>query len=161
MSENSKDGTSRRTFLKNTGRVAAVSALAGMATPHVHAAEDNTLQVALIGCGGRGTGAAANALSVKQGPTKLVAMADVFQSRLDARHKSLSGKFADRMDVPQERRFVGHRQRERPGPGHRAQDVLDVSVEEAAAAERQRVPHDIQKHDVDAHSRGWTTFSPP
>ncbi len=39
-----------------------------MAVPRVHAAEDNTIQVALIGCGGRGTGAAANAMSVKQGP---------------------------------------------------------------------------------------------
>ena len=46
--------------------------------PHVHAAEDNTIRVALIGCGGRGTGAAANALSTKSGPIKLVAMADVF-----------------------------------------------------------------------------------
>ena len=47
--------------------------------PAVHAAEDNTIQVALVGCGGRGTGAAANALSVKNGPIKLVAMADVFE----------------------------------------------------------------------------------
>ena len=53
-----------------------MSALAGIALPHVHAAENNTIQVALVGCGGRGTGAAINALSVKNGPTKLVAMAD-------------------------------------------------------------------------------------
>ena len=44
---------------------------------------DNTIQVALVGCGGRGTGAAANALSTKSGPIKLVAMADVFEDRLD------------------------------------------------------------------------------
>ena len=59
---------SRREFLKNTGRIAAASALAGVAVPHVHAAENNTIQVALIGCGGRGTGAAANAMAVKQRP---------------------------------------------------------------------------------------------
>ncbi len=57
-----KDATSRRTFLTNTGRIAGVSALAGMALPHVHAAENNTIQLALVGCGGRGTGAADNAL---------------------------------------------------------------------------------------------------
>src|SRR5437016_14429343 len=74
--------TSRREFIKNTGKIAAASALAGVAIPHVHAAENNTIQVALIGCGGRGTGAASDALSVKNGPIKLVAMADVFENRL-------------------------------------------------------------------------------
>ena len=53
MSEAPKRTATRREFLKTTGRVAAVSALAGMAIPQVHAAEDNTLRVALIGCGGR------------------------------------------------------------------------------------------------------------
>ena len=72
----------RREFLKTTGRIAAASALAGVAVPSVHAAEQNTIQLALVGCGGRGGGAAANALSVKNGPIKLVAMADVFPDRL-------------------------------------------------------------------------------
>ena len=57
---------SRRTFLKTTGGVAAASALAGVAVPSVHAAEDNTIQVALVGCGGRGTGAAQQALAAIQ-----------------------------------------------------------------------------------------------
>src|SRR5262249_46960656 len=70
---------SRRDFLKTTGQVATASALAGVSVPAVHAAEDNTIRVALVGCGGRGTGAAGNALSTKQGPIKLVAMADVFK----------------------------------------------------------------------------------
>ena len=72
------NSASRCDFLKNTGKIAAATALAGVFVPPVHAAEDNTLRVALIGCGGRGTGAAVNALSVKHGPIKLVAMADVF-----------------------------------------------------------------------------------
>jgi len=99
--------SSRRAFLKTTGRVAAASALAGTATAGVHAAENNTIRVALIGCGGRGTGAAANALKVKQGPVKLVAMADAFPDRLDRSYKSLKKQLGDQVDVPEDRRFVG------------------------------------------------------
>ena len=73
----------RREFLKKTGRVAAATTLvSAAAAPHVHAAEENKIRVALIGCGGRGTGAAQNALSVNNGPIKLVAMADVFENKL-------------------------------------------------------------------------------
>jgi predicted dehydrogenase len=97
---------SRREFLKNTGRVAAASALVAGAVPKVHAAESNTIKVALIGCGGRGTGAVANALSVPNGPIKLVAMADVFDNRLKSSYENLNRKFAEQMDVPAERKFV-------------------------------------------------------
>lgn len=100
--------TSRREFLKSTSQVAAASALAGVALPYVHAAGDSTIQLALIGCGGRGTGAAENALkTIKQGPIKLVAMADVFKERLDSSFGNLSRNYAAQMDVPQDRRFVG------------------------------------------------------
>jgi predicted dehydrogenase len=101
--------TSRREFIKTTGRVAAVSALAGMAVPYVHAAGNETLQIALIGCGGRGGGAAANALRVTSGHTKLVAMADVFNNRLDNCFDGLSNdkQSAANMDVPPERKFIG------------------------------------------------------
>ncbi|MDX2036802.1 MAG: Gfo/Idh/MocA family oxidoreductase [Isosphaeraceae bacterium] len=99
---------SRRDFLKTTtGGVAAASALAGVNIPAVHAAEDNTIRVALIGCGGRGTGAAANALSTKSGPIKLVAMADVFKDKLDDSHTALSGQFdKSKFEVPEANRFV-------------------------------------------------------
>lgn len=98
---------SRRDFLKTTGQVAATSALAGVAIPAVHAAEDNTIQVALIGCGGRGTGAALNAISVaNKGPIKLVAMADVFKDKLDASFDDLK-KHGDKVDVPDDRKFIG------------------------------------------------------
>jgi predicted dehydrogenase len=106
MSETKQGVASRREFLKNTGRVAAASALAA-AVPRVHAAEDNTIQLALVGCGGRGTGAAANALSVQNGPIKLVAMADVFENRLKASYGHLSKQFAKQFDVPEDRKFVG------------------------------------------------------
>ncbi len=92
--------TSRREFL-------TTSALAGVALPHVHAAENNTIQLALVGCGGRGTGAAANALSVKNGPTKLVAMADVFPKRMSDSYDKLASQFPSQVDVPPERRFLG------------------------------------------------------
>lgn len=98
---------SRRDFLRNSSGAVAASALIGAAIPRVHAAEDNTLQVALIGCGGRGTGAAIDALSVRQGPMKLVAMADIFENRLKISHASLKNQVADRMDVPAERQFIG------------------------------------------------------
>ncbi|MEE8451890.1 MAG: Gfo/Idh/MocA family oxidoreductase [Thermoguttaceae bacterium] len=107
MSETVKSTTSRREFLKNSGRIAAASALAASATPYVHAAEDNTIKVALVGCGSRGTGAAANALSTTSGPTKLVAMADVFDNRLQGSLKNLSTRFEKQVDVPTDRQFVG------------------------------------------------------
>ncbi|NQT13010.1 MAG: Gfo/Idh/MocA family oxidoreductase [Planctomycetes bacterium] len=107
MTETQRATSSRRTFLKKTGLVAGASVLAGVAVPRVHAAEDNTIRVALVGCGGRGTGAAGNALSVENGPTRLVAMADVFPERLAGSYKQIEQRFADRTDVPEERRFVG------------------------------------------------------
>lgn len=107
MSETTKHVPSRREFLKNAGRVAAATTLGGLAVPRVHAAEDNTIRVALIGCGGRGTGAAADAMSVKQGPTMLVAMADVFENRLRNSLNNLKSRFAGQVDVPGDRQFVG------------------------------------------------------
>lgn len=97
---------SRREFIKTTGRIAAASALAGVALPHVHAAVDNTVKLALVGCGGRGTGAAANAMN-QSGPPKLVAMADVFDHRLKASFDSLKKKYNDQVDVPEDRKFIG------------------------------------------------------
>src|SRR5512140_2533428 len=105
MSESSS--TSRREFLKSTGRMAAVSALAGVTLPSVHAAGSDVIQLALVGCGGRGTGAAANALNSKGGPVKLVAMADVFEDRLNGSFQNIKGQHADKVDVSNDRRFVG------------------------------------------------------
>ncbi len=102
-----KPSTTRRDFLKTTGQVAATSALAGIAIPSVHAGEDNTIRVALVGAGGRGTGAAGNALSTKCGPIKLVAMADVFQEKLDNSYNSLKKEYGDKIDVPDDRKFIG------------------------------------------------------
>lgn len=100
--------TSRRDFLKTTGKLAAASALAGVALPHVHAASDGTVSVALVGCGGRGSGAAVNALSVKQGPVRLVAMADVFEDKLNGSYEALKkSEVGSKVEVADDKKFIG------------------------------------------------------
>lgn len=98
--------STRREFLKNSSKAAAGLALARAIEARSHAAENNTIKVALVGCGGRGTGAAANALSTA-GPTKLWAVADVFDSRIQGSLSNLKPKFEKQMDVPKERQFIG------------------------------------------------------
>jgi predicted dehydrogenase len=102
-----QDASSRRNFLKDTGAVMTVGALAGATIPTVHAAQDSTVQIALVGCGGRGTGAAQDALNVQSGPVKLVAMADVFENRLRSSHDRLKERFDQDVDVPPDRRHIG------------------------------------------------------
>jgi len=72
----------------------------------VHAAGDDELKLALIGCGGRGSGAANQALKTA-GKVKLVAMADAFQDRLESSLGNLRQQHPTKIDVPPERRFVG------------------------------------------------------
>jgi len=100
--------TTRRDFLKtSSGALAGAVLAAPLALPRPgYAAEANTIHIALVGCGGRGTGAAANALSTK-GPTRLVAVADVFPNRIESSLKELNKKFAAQLDAPADRRLVG------------------------------------------------------
>jgi len=107
MQSNSETGMTRRELLKNSGRVAVAATLAGAAIPRVHAAEDNTVNLALVGCGGRGTGAIANALATQKGPTKLIAMADVFPTRLDTSYEAIYSRFDQQVDVPADRKYIG------------------------------------------------------
>src|SRR5438477_13123698 len=107
MNESPENLTTRREFIKTTGRIAAASALAGVALPHVHAAGSSLVQVGLVGCGGRGTGAAGNALTTSSGPIKLVAMADVFEDRLNGSYNGITREHADKVDVPRDRKFLG------------------------------------------------------
>lgn len=99
-------GTTRREFLRTSSAVAAGLALAGAVARPGYAAESNTIKIALVGCGGRGTGAAAQALSTK-GPTRLFAMADVFDKRLQGSLTNLKSAHAAQLDVPPERQFIG------------------------------------------------------
>lgn len=103
----STNSSSRREFIKASGKSAAISALANIALPPVHAAGSDLIQMALIGCGGRGRGAASNALSVKRGPVKLVAVADVFPDRLESSLSRVAQQFSSQVDVPASRQFLG------------------------------------------------------
>ncbi len=107
MNKKNRSRTTRREFLNTSGRVAAASALSLTAVPPVHAAENNTIKVALVGCGGRGTGATLNALSTKSGPTELVAMADVFDHRLQSSLQYLYPRLDKQINVPKDRQFLG------------------------------------------------------
>ena len=107
MSQNqNRHSSSRRQFLKTSGQIAAVSALAGAVVPRVHAAENNTIQVVLVGCGGRGTGAAANALSANKG-RQARRHGRCFRESPHGSYGNLKQQFRDQVDVPAERKFVG------------------------------------------------------
>ena len=100
----------RRDFVKHSAAAAAggmfLSQLPVQASAYVGGKE--TLRVALVGCGGRGTGAAVQALSVKE-DVKLVAMCDAFRDRLDDSYENIMKKHGEsgRVDVPDEHKFVG------------------------------------------------------
>ena len=94
---------------KNTDRAVAGAALAGglSLARSAHAQGSDVIKIALIGCGGRGTGAAINALNnTATSNVKLVAMADAFRSRLDNSLRAIQSRCPDRVDVPEERKFV-------------------------------------------------------
>ena len=96
----------RREFIKASALIAGGVLLNNFSFAGGHSSVDDTIKIALIGCGDRGTGAAFQALSTSAN-VKLVAMADAFQDRMDSSHKALSEKFKQKVDVPQERRFIG------------------------------------------------------
>jgi predicted dehydrogenase len=101
-------GASRRSFLK-TSALAGGTLVGAMKLGHVaHASGDDTLRVGLIGCGGRGTGAASQALAA-DARVKLTAMGDLFEDRLQLSLNSLKEDkgIGSKIDVPAERRFVG------------------------------------------------------
>jgi predicted dehydrogenase len=101
--------SSRRTFLlKSATGVAAVSAVAQVdLAGSAYVGAGDSLKVGLIGCGGRGTGAAEEALTADRG-NALYAMADVFGDQIENSYSTLKGSpVADRVDVPPARRYVG------------------------------------------------------
>jgi len=99
--------SSRRKFLK-TSMAAAGGAVAASALPGAYAAGSDTIRIGVIGCGERGTGAVDNALNSAPG-VKLVVMGDVFKDHLETSLDTLrkTSAIADKIDVPEERRFVG------------------------------------------------------
>jgi len=100
--------TSRRDFLKTSTATVVGTALAAGLTPAVHAGGSGTLKIGLIGCGGRGTGAATQALHADPN-VKLTAMGDVFADHLEAKLRVLQNdpEIAAKVDVKSDHRFVG------------------------------------------------------
>jgi predicted dehydrogenase len=94
----------RRRFLQTTAASAAAATLAS--APFVHAQGSDILRVGLIGCGGRGTGAAEQALRADAN-VKLVAVGDAFRDRVESCLTTLRRRNGDRVDVPADRQFVG------------------------------------------------------
>ncbi|HEY6167186.1 MAG TPA: Gfo/Idh/MocA family oxidoreductase [Verrucomicrobiae bacterium] len=100
----------RRSFLEKTSTaVAGGLALANLPIERfAHAAGSDSLKLALIGCGGRGTGAADHNINTHGlGELKLVAMADAHRDRLEQSYGILSKKHGDRVDVSEGNKFVG------------------------------------------------------
>ena len=97
------EAQSRRRFLKSTSL-----ATAAVVAPTVAKAQDESsvIKVGLIGCGGRGSGAANQAMTADSN-VRLWAMGDVFSGQLQNSHKNLSAQKEDQVDVPQDRMFVG------------------------------------------------------
>ena len=97
---------SRRTFLKASSAIAVAGALP--IARSAHAAGSEVVKLALVGCGGRGTAAAVEALRNKAMPNvKLVALADAFEDRVEASYKIICTQLNDQVDAPPERRFSG------------------------------------------------------
>ena len=96
---------SRREFLKTSSAMALATGLA--ISRSAHAAGSDTIRIALVGCGGRGAGAAYNALTAHSG-VKLVALADAFREPLERSYRALlESEHKGRIDVPDDRKFVG------------------------------------------------------
>ena len=103
----SQDLNSRRNFLKSTAGLSAAASLGSMAIPaNAHAGGSDAIKIGLIGCGGRGTEAASNAMNAGR-DVRLVAMADIFQERLDASRDHLLSARSNQCDLPRDRCFLG------------------------------------------------------
>ena len=98
----------RRGFLKSSSAIAGGAAALGSLSIErgAFAQADDTVKVALVGCGGRGSGAADQALGTS-GDVKLVAMADAFRDRMDGSQKGLERKHGIKAQVKEENKFVG------------------------------------------------------
>jgi myo-inositol 2-dehydrogenase/D-chiro-inositol 1-dehydrogenase len=109
-SPSSASATSRRTFLRTSSVLVAGSAIAAsqvQVARGAHAFGSDTIKVGLVGCGGRGSGAANQAMNTMGGEVKLMAMADAFPDRLQQSLRAISSQHKDKVDVSKEKQFVG------------------------------------------------------
>lgn len=96
----------RRKFLKTGAATLVGGALLESLPLHSYAQTDKTIKIGLVGCGGRGTGAAFEALQASKS-VKLVAMGDVFEDILNSSYTKIAAQFKDQVDVPAKRKFSG------------------------------------------------------
>ena len=96
----------RRDFIKTSAVVAGGAVLSSMPLSGAYAAGSDVIKVALVGCGGRGTGATFDALSSGMN-IKVVALADAFKDNLESTYKTLKEKWQDKIDVSDNHKFVG------------------------------------------------------
>ncbi len=101
-----KTTDSRRDFLKSTALLGAGGLAALSIERSAHAAGEGIIKVGLIGCGGRGSGAALNAMNAGA-DVRLVAMGDLFAERVENSYARLKQQKPDQVDVPADRRFAG------------------------------------------------------
>lgn len=101
-----RDSVSRRRFLETSAIASGAILTTALRTPAVHAQGSDTLRIGLIGSGGRGSGAAADALTAMPN-ARIVAMTDAFEDRVRASRDNLTEAFEDRIEVPDERLFHG------------------------------------------------------
>lgn len=104
------DDASRRSFLKSSILAAGGAAVVGGGLKMAQAAHSfgsDTIKIGLVGCGGRGTEATMQALNTQGGDLKVVALGDMFADRVQGSYRGLKGRYSDKIDVPQDRQFVG------------------------------------------------------
>ncbi|WP_373493695.1 Gfo/Idh/MocA family protein [Aquiflexum sp.] len=104
---NNQNQKPRRDFLKTSALLAGGMMIQPFSIPGAYAAGTDEIKLAVIGCGGRGTGAVFQAFETGYN-IKLVAMADAFRDRIDKSYAPIRDKYGiDKVDVPEERKFVG------------------------------------------------------
>lgn len=96
----------RRDFVKKSSLIAGATALTASPVSNLFAAGSDAIKIALVGCGGRGTGAVVNAFASGQN-VKLVAMCDAFRDNLEKTHEMMVKRYAEKVDVPESRQYVG------------------------------------------------------
>lgn len=105
---------SRREFIRTGSSWLVAGGVAGTLVGNTlplataaHAFGSDEIKVGLVGCGGRGTGAAVQALNTTSGPVKLTALGDVFEDRVQSAYRAIKGQHGDKVEVPEDKRFVG------------------------------------------------------
>ena len=116
-SENTKPSSanqSRRKFLGTTTKIAAAGVAAGVVSGgelslarSAFAGGSDSMKIGLVGCGGRGSGAANNALNTKSGNVQLAGVADVFEDRMNSMLKGVTKKHGEKVQVKDATKFIG------------------------------------------------------